>query len=56
MSSLVQQTFPVSYQRPLLAALGAVGQDLGEDKKETREGDRERKRGEKIDWLVSSLR
>lgn len=56
MSTLVRQTFPVSYERPPLAALGAVGQDLGEDKKEPREGEREKKRGGKTDWLVSSLR
>lgn len=49
-----RQTFPVPYQRPPQAAVGAAGQDLGEDKKEPREG--EKRGGGKTDWLVSSLR
>lgn len=49
-----RQTFPVSYQWPPQAALGAVGQDQREDKKEPREG--AKRRGGKTDWLVSSLR
>lgn len=49
-----RQTFPVSYQRPPQAALGAVGQDQREEKKEPREG--EKRRGGKTDWQVSSLR
>lgn len=40
MSTLARQTFPVSYQWPPPAALGAAGQDLGEDKKEPREGEK----------------
>lgn len=43
--------FPVSCQRPPLATLGAVGQDLGEDRKRINEG-RERKNRE-VERLTS---
>lgn len=42
--------FPVSCQRPPLATLGAVGQDLGEDKKRINEG---REKNREVERLTS---